>query len=227
VTPIVSVPGFISGTMTGPQYITDYMHLFTVNAMYKYESEQKIQSIYSPVQEVVIELDYLSDLRDGDKIAITGSTGCTNINNTDLWVRQVGIKKYRLYTDPTLKTKITSNRKYTGGAVLYRFSDTKAFQTTPDLLNYIDPPTKKFPRWKETDNAIVIEPSEDISHVGFSYISLPPQNILSRNNTVDLLLYYSYEFLQYCIDFFAAEFDRNTKNVQSLQINAPQVVVNQ
>jgi hypothetical protein len=59
------------------------------------------------------------------------------------------------------------------------------------------------------------------------YIKLPPFEIDPLNDQTDLLLYYSQEFIEYLVDFTARLFDLDTKNVQGLNMDTPQVVTNQ
>jgi hypothetical protein len=144
------------------------------------------------------------------------------------YVKQIGTRRYRLYNDEELLSPVVATSAYISGGTITSTKMNSCFQLKPDqYVQKVDSPTKRFPRYQMADNAIIIEPKNNLQYVEMDYIKLPPFEIDPLNNDTDLLLYYSQEFIEYLVDFTARLFDLDTKNVQGLNMDTPQVVTNQ
>lgn len=220
-----SMTNFKTGNVTTPQTLADYLHLFAVTPVYHIPAGN-ISTIISKPSSVVVVMEKLSQLRTGTKIHLSGVNAPSSINGT-WYVKQVGQKSFQLYSDKALLDPVLGTAKYTSGGAIYYVSETKAFQFKPDQLNYLDEPSQKFPRWAISDNAILFEPEVGLQSAYFDYLTQLPVEIDPENTTTDLLLYCSYEFWMYVIDVCATQFDLNTRNAQAIQIDGPQVVINQ
>ena len=218
---------FQSGNVVTTDMVQDYMHLFSVRAAYIFENEDEIDSVAATPSKIEITLQKRSQLRDGNKITISGAVGANGMNG-ERYVKQIGTRRYRLYNDEELLSPVVATSAYVSGGVITSMKMNSCFQLKPDqYVQKVDSPTKRFPRYQMADNAIIIEPKSNLQYVEMDYIKLPPFEIDPLNNETDLLLYYSQEFIEYLVDYTARLFDLDTKNVQGLNMDTPQVVTNQ
>jgi hypothetical protein len=219
---------FLSGSVVTTDMVQDYMHLFSVRAAYIFENEDEIDSVLATPSKIEITLQKRSQLRDGNKITISGALPINNGLNGERYVKQIGTRRYRLYNDEELLSPVVATSAYVSGGVITSMKMNSCFQLKPDqYVQKVDAPTKRFPRYQMADNAIIIEPKSNLQYVEMDYIKLPPFEIDPLNNDTDLLLYYSQEFIEYLVDFTARLFDLDTKNMQGLNMDTPQVVTNQ
>jgi len=222
-----NIGSFRSGNVVTTDMVQDYMHLFSIRAAYLFQNEDEIDSVNATPSKIEITLQKRSQLRDGDMITISNVVGANGMNG-DRYVKQIGTRRYRLYSDAELLSPVVATSAYISGGTITSTKMNSCFQLKPDqYVQKIDTPTKRFPRYQMADNAIVIEPKSNLQYVEMDYIKLPPFEIDPLNNETDLLLYYSQEFIEYLVDFTARLFDLDTKNVQGLNIDTPQVVTNQ
>lgn len=218
---------FQSGNVVTTDMVQDYMHLFSVRAAYTFENEDEIDSVAATPSKIEITLQKRSQLRDGNKITISNVVGANGMNG-ERYVKQIGTRRYRLYNDEELLSPVVATSAYISGGTITSTKMNSCFQLKPDqYVQKVDSPTKRFPRYQMADNAIIIEPKSNLQYVEMDYIKLPPFEIDPLNNDTDLLLYYSQEFIEYLVDFTARLFDLDTKNVQGLNMDTPQVVTNQ
>jgi hypothetical protein len=222
-----NIGSFRSGSVVTTDMVQDYMHLFSVRAAYIFENEDEIDSVAATPSKIEITLQKRSQLRDGNKITISGVVGANGMNG-ERYVKQIGTRRYRLYNDEELLSPVVATSAYISGGVITSTKMNSCFQLKPDqYVQKVDSPTKRFPRYQMADNAIIIEPKSNLQYVEMDYIKLPPFEIDPLNNETDLLLYYSQEFIEYLVDYTARLFDLDTKNVQGLNMDTPQVVTNQ
>jgi hypothetical protein len=215
---------FVAGQLVTPQSVIDYMHLFSVNATYEVASEDEISVVTATPQKVIIDLSKRSSLRDGDMITISGVLGATNMNGIR-YVNRIGAKKYQLYTDASLSTPLTANAAYVSGGDIFNTYTNACFEIKPDMetVQKVDEPSAKFPRYQMGDNALILVPTTGVKSVSIDYIKTPPYDVDSTNDTTNLELFYSREFINFWIDFSARLFALNTKDMQSLNMDNPQI----
>jgi len=216
----------VSGYAETAQSVPDYMHLLSFTPGYEFNVSSPVADIEAKPDKVEVLFSYMDSLRDGERVRMSGVVGTTSANGIK-YVQQTGYKRYRLFQDEDLTIPTTGNAAYITGGIVTRFTETKGFLNTADLLNYIDEPTRQFPMGRITDNALFLFPPKDLSYVLIDYIRKPPVLIDPENDTTDLTSFYSYEFLQYVIDYAAQLFDLNTRNGQALNIDSMQTVANQ
>ena len=92
-----------------------------------------------------------------------------------------------------------------------------------ETVQKVDSPTAKFPRFQMGDNALVLLPTTGVQSVSVDYLRTPPYDVDSTNNTTNLELFYSREFINFWIDLSARYFALNSKDIQSLNIDNPQI----
>ena len=217
---------FVSGQVKTEQMVTDYMHLFSVKGGYITPSNLEIDHFAVTPSLITFSLLFRSTLRDGDKISISGVIGSTNANGIR-YVKQVGTKRYQLFSDAELLIPVTGNAAYvSGGVISYITESEQMFQYKSDQFVYLDEPSVKFPRWREADNALVILPDTNLQYVVMDYMTLPRVQIDPTNNSTDLLLFYPLGMIEFIIDEGAALFDLETKDSRSYQMDVNQAITN-
>lgn len=220
----IDIGAFVSGYVVTQQSVTDYLHLFSVKSTYKVLSGDTIETVLATPQKVIIDLAMRSKLRNGDSIILENVLGTTSMNGT-FYVNQIRPKKYQLYVDSDLQTPLTANAAYISGGDIYEQKENLCFETKPDtqIIQAIDTPTYQYPRFQISDNALVLLPQTGIASVKMTYMRNPPISVDPSNDVTDLSLFYSNEFIDFWIDVSARLFDLNTKDVQSLNIDNPQI----
>jgi hypothetical protein len=215
---------FESGFVVTPQTVNNYLHLFSAKATYKVLSKDIIETVTATPQRVIIEFAMRSKLRNGDSITIENVLGTTSMNGT-FYVNQVKPKKYQLYVDSDLETPLTANAAYISGGDVFQTIENLCFESKPDtqIIQAIDKPTFEFPQFQISDNALILLPQSGVQSVKLSYLKLPPINVNVENNKTDLSLFYTNEFIYFWIDMSARIFDLNTRNIQALNMDNPQI----
>lgn len=222
-----SIGTFIAGYIETPQSVLDYLHLNSLKITYKVLSQTAISSLIVKPESIIFNTASFSKLRSGEKVIISGFTSPSAANGT-FYVKWVGEKSYQLYSDKELQNPVLGNGKFSGPVgTLYEVTESETiFQSKPDQIQTYDKPSYQFPRWKMDQNALVLEPEQNLVSAKISYLRKPPFAIDPEDADTDLLLYVPQEFIEFLIDKGAALFDLETKDVQSLNMDAPQVVVN-
>ena len=225
--PPQAIGAFVSGYIEAPLSILDYLHYDSSKVKYKVPSPVQIDTIFPTPSSIEFTTKTYSALRTGSQIFISGFTAPSNANGT-FYVMAVGERRYRLYSDKNLLTPVSGNAKFSGNiGQLFTIMESEAlFQSKPDQIQTYDKPSYQFPRWKMDENALVIEPGENLVSSEISFISKPKFVIDPEDEDTDLLLYIPMEFIEFLIDKGAALFDLETKDVRSLNMDAPQVVMN-
>lgn len=219
-----AVGTFVAGSLVTPQSITDYMHLFSVQATYKVKSSDTIETVTATPQKVIIELALRSKLRNGDFITIENVVGTTSMNG-GFYVQQVKPRKYQLFIDSNLEIPLTANAAYVSGGDIYSIITNACFENKPDTqdIQVIDTPSPEYPKFQISDNALILIPESNVQSATVSYMKNPPIEVDPLNGKTDLSLFYSREFINFWIDMSARLFDLNTRNVQGLNIDTPQI----
>lgn len=217
---------FESGFIQTEQSILDYLHLNALRVTYRIPVNIPLKTIVSNPNSIIVEFKTYTKLRAGEKVFIQDVLGSTNANG-DRYVLPVGTTKYQLFSDPELSVPVTGNNSYiSGGKVFYYQTTNKIFQSKPDEIQTYDSPTFDFPRWRITENSIVLEPSTFLHSISADYLTLPPFEIDPEDNEKDLLLYIPGEMIEFLIDKAAVLFDLETKNWNSLQPDNVQTITN-
>ena len=223
---LIAIGNLLSGYITTPQTITDYLHLNSIKIKYLKKSPIQIDKFIVNPFSVAFTTKSYSKLRDYQHIKIDGVVGTANANGS-FYIKQIADKKYQLFSDKDLTNPILGDNVYQSGGVLYVYGVTEPiFQTKPDQIQAFDKPTFEFPRWKISENSIVIEPSEYIEDITFNYLRIPPFTIDPENTSLDLLLFMPQELIEYFVDYAARLFDLETKDWQSISFDSSQVVTN-
>lgn len=221
-----AVGTFVSGYVTTEQTISDYLHLNSLKIEYRRKSNVQILTMVSTPDLIKFSTTTYCKLRSGEKVFIEGVVGATNANGS-FYVKQTGVKQYQLFSDKTLETPIVGNNHYVSGGTLYFYETTDyLFQDKPDQILAYDKPTEIFPRWKFSENSIVVEPATYAQNIIFNYLKVPPFVIDPEDDTLDLLLFIPQEMIEFLVDYGAQLFDLETKDWNSLGADSNQVVMN-
>jgi hypothetical protein len=232
---LLNIGNLLSGFITTPQTITDYLHLNSIKIKYLKKSPIQIEKFIVNPYSVLFTTNLYSKLRDYQNIKLEQVVSSTSPNaknafnslNSSFYIKQVGDKKYQLFKDKDLTVPVLGDAPYQSGGILYVYGVTEPiFQTKPDQIQALDKPTFEFPRWKISENSIVIEPSEYIEDITFNYLRIPPFVIDPENTNLDLLLFMPQELIEYFVDYAAKLFDLETKDWQSINFDSSQVVTN-
>jgi hypothetical protein len=221
-----AIGAFVTGSVTTEQTITDYLHLNSLKIEYRRKSNIQIINIVSTPSLIKFTTSTYCKLRSRERVYIDGVVGATNANGS-FYVKQIGTKQYQLFSDSTLETPVVGNNHYVSGGTMYFYEVTDyLFQDKPDQILAYDRPTDIFPRWKFTENAIVVEPSTYAQTIIFNYLKIPPFVIDPEDNLLDLLLFIPQEMIEFLVDYGAQLFDLETKDWNSLGADSNQVVTN-
>lgn len=222
----VAIGTFVSGSIKTEQTVDSYLHLNSVKIEYRRKSNVQIATIISTPTEIKFKTSTFCKLRSGERVYIEGVIGTNNANGS-FYVGQCGPKLYRLYSDESLQTPVSGDNFYESGGTLYFYEVTDyLFEDKPDQILAYDKPSLDFPRWKFSENAIVVEPAIYAQTVIFNYLSIPPFVIDPEDDTLDLLLFIPQEMIEYLVDYGAKLFDLETKDWPSLGADTNQVVTN-
>ena len=146
-----------TGTIYGDSYLTDYLHLMTIESTFVVPMSASVVSM-SNASPVLMKLDEKTKLRTGCKIRVSGATGNTSVN-TDCYVKQISGISYELYSDQALTTPISGNGAYTGGASvkwLYTRYCTPYFSDRK--ISSLGEPSYDNPKFEDTEKSIKIYP---------------------------------------------------------------------
>ncbi len=224
-----AIGAFEAGQIITPQTIDDYLHFDEMKVTYKVKADPQIETIEATLTSVVIKLKTLSRLRNGERVVISGVATTTNANGT-FYVRQVGTVRYQLYNDKDFADPVVGNAAYKAQSTppqLFLLRKSKPmFQSKPGQIKTYDAPSIQFPDWVISENALLIQPKDNIHSIEFSYLRRPPFTIDPEDDTTDLLNFVPQEMIEYMIDKGAMLFDLETKDQSSMSMDAPQVIMN-
>lgn len=197
-------------TLTSTGIVPDYLHLLAIKC--KFTAPLFINlSGASNATPIVITVTERSNLRTGDNVDISGVIGNTNANGV-FYLKKLSDFKFSLYSDIDLQVPVSGNAAYISGGtisrVYYRYA--KLIRSDNKISTFATP-TVDYPRYETVTNLIKIYPA-NCQEVLLDYITTSAVTIDVSNNTTDLELTYSYQFLQYIITTAASIFSGQVKD---------------
>lgn len=211
--------------------VDDYLHLMAMQVIFSHPFNVLITSATNATP-VVITLNGLTNLRDGDQVAIAGVGGNTVVNGTryvkelykDFYNRKF---VYQLYTDAKLTVPLSGSGAYTSGGTISRFiynwvKKKNAYRK----YSTFGIPDESDPYYEIADGNLKILPlTETCTGVFMDYISKPAVLIDVTDNSVDLEITYPLRYLYFIMDETAklmAMYSRDTEMYQTETIEVQQ-----
>lgn len=197
-------------TITSTGIVPDYLHLLAIKC--KFTAPLFINlSAATNATPIVITVTERSNLRTGDNVDIAGVIGNTNANGV-FYLKKLSDFKFSLYSDIDLQVPVSGNAAYISGGtisrVYYRYA--KLIRSDNKISTFATP-TVDYPRYETVTNLIKIYPA-NCQQVTLDYVTTAAVLIDVSNNTTDLELTYSYQFLQYIITTAASIFSGQVKD---------------
>ncbi len=197
-------------TLTSTGIVNDYLHLLAIKC--KFTSPLYITlSGATNATPIVITVNERSNLRTGDNIEITTVIGNTNANGV-FYIKKLSDFKFSLYSDIDLQVPVAGNAAYISGGTISRVYYKYAKLIRSDnKISTLATPTVDYPRYETVTNLIKIYPA-NCQEVLLDYVTTAAVLIDVSNNTTDLELTYSYQFLQFIITTAASIFSGEVKD---------------
>lgn len=224
---VLDIGVFQNGTITTEQSLTDYLHLRGIEASFKKKTKDEIQGFEVNTDKVAFKLVKSSELRNGDKVFISGVLGTTNANG-ERFVKRIGKKAYQLYLDEGLNNPVQANGFYLGGGDIFKLVTNPCFDKTADQrVDKINEATVNTPYFEMGENAIFVDPSEFLEHVLVDYLKEPPVDIDPTNNQFDYETLYSYEMVNFVIDVAVKLFQLRIRDLNQAGAENQQIIINE
>lgn len=200
----------------GSPNISDYNHLLTVKCKYISPLNLILEKI-SYAAPIVITVNKLNNLRDGELINISSVTGNTNANG-DRYIKRITNKTFALYSDNKLTVPIIGNGNYVSGGILSRVYYKYAIPYKSDRkISVFGEPTEDNPRFEVVSGKLKLYPTDSTcSEITIDYITKPNVFIDVTNSVTDLELTYPLKFLYYVADVAAKMFAEEIKDTEMI-----------
>ncbi len=206
----------------------DYLHLLALKATFEYYiADVKGASNVSPI---ILTLDRINDLRDGDSIVVTGVLGNTAANGT-FYVKKLGDNfltnsfTYSLYSDAKLTTPVAGNGVYTsGGTVKKVLSQWTKKKNSYRKISVFGEPSLSDAFYEIADGVIKILPlTETCTRINIDYVKKITVPIDVANTTTDLELSYSKPMLYAFMDETALLIGEQSRDGGQMQNSALEI----
>jgi hypothetical protein len=184
-----------TGVLVHDFMVEDYMHLFAIRCEFVEPVGITIAKVIDR-KPCVINLSKVSDLRDHDKVSISGHD--QNVLNGVFYVKHHGGKAYSLFYDELLTEPVSGalpSQNVSGfvSKVFKRYADPI---TSDRKISPLDKPSIMNPKYETADGAIKIYPLNiECKGVVIDYFSKPPRFIDPEDDTLDLENIYPVKFL--------------------------------
>lgn len=211
--------------------ITDYLHTLALKTKFQFPYNTSITGA-SQATPVVITINKMTNLRDGDLVLITGVTGNVSVNG-ERYVRELykdfGTNSftYQLFQDEKLTIPISPLGAYIGGGAIKRIIWAWAKKKNSyRKISKLGDATVSNPYFEEGDSNLKILPNTEVcSEIKIDYIIKPPVAINVSDALIDLELTYPLRFLYMIMDYLCKLEGQSTRDVllqQSASENAQQ-----
>jgi hypothetical protein len=212
-----AVTGSSGGTLAGTNYITDYYHLLAVKTTFQDPTPYSITgaSFTSPI---VITVRNVNNIRNGEKVIISGVGGNTGANGTFYAQRQLA-KTFALYTDQNLTVASTpAGSLYTSGGTITRVHEYYAKTYNSDQQIDLFGATPQFPQVGTTEWTLKYYPSDKTcSSISIDYIKKAA--LISTTDAVtDLSQFYNQSFLNDLVEYSAKAFFTIVQSPEDFQL---------
>lgn len=211
-TPVSNQVNLITG-------ITDYLHTLALKTKFQFPYNVALTGATNATP-IVLTLNKLTNLRDGDSVLITGVTGNTAANG-DRFVKELykdfanNAFKFQLYQDEKLTIPISGSGLFGGGGSIKRIVWAWAKKKNSyRKISKLGEPTVSNPFFEEADGVMKLLPNTEVcSEVRIDYIIQPPVTIDVNDNVVDLETTYPLRFLYMIMDYLTKLEGQSTRDL--------------
>lgn len=199
-TPVSNQVNLITG-------ITDYYHLLALKAKFQFPYNTQITGA-SNATPVVITVNRLLNLRDGDLVLIGGIIGNTSANGERyvklLYEDHVNkVYAYQLFQDEKLFIPITPSGTYVSGGTIKRiiWKNWSKKKNSYRKISHLGQPTASNSFFEIADGNLKMLPDTEVcSEIRLDYIKKPTVLIDYQDNVIDLEITYPLRFLYLIAD---------------------------
>jgi len=209
-----------TGIVTYDNMIDDYWHVLSLKAQFTEKIYDLNITRATNTTPISIRLNKRSNVR-AEKLSIRGVTGNTAANG-EYYLKPLNYFDYAIYTDQNFQNPVAGSGAYVSGGNLWRsyynyckpvVSDTK--------IGVLNRPNTFDPGYELADGLIKIWPLESqCSEVTIDYIKKPYVTISTTDDTTDLLLYYSNDFLLMVQDTASKLFGEYARDQELINISS-------
>lgn len=206
--------------------IDDYEHLLAVKSKYLVNTNLTITGA-SRTTPIVITVSGQNNLRSKEQLVISGITGNTNANGT-FYIKKVNSKKFALYSDKELITKVASSAQYVSGGVIKRmyYNYCKPY-LSDQKIGVFGNPTVTNPKFGTSNGQLKFYPTtETTTEITIDYITKATVFIDPEDNVVDLEDTYPYKFLLHVNNISCRLVAEMLRDKELLQTSALETVHN-
>lgn len=186
--------------------ITDYLHLLAMQPRFSVPLNVNITSA-SNTTPIVITINKLTNLRDGDMVDIAGVSGNTAANGTR-FVKQIYADyvynkfAFALYSDAKLTQGISGNGVYVSGGSMSRiFLNWVKKKNSYRKYSIFGIPTVNDPYYEIADGKLKILPlTETCTSISIDYLKKPTVIVDVNDAVIDLEITYPLSYLYFLAD---------------------------
>lgn len=208
-----------SSTADDSKIISDYGDLLSLKAKFLQGTDIKVTGA-SNTQPIRITVNKRNNLKNGEKINISGVVGNSNANG-DYYIKVISSTKFDIYEDKDLLIGKNGNGVFGGvGAIKRIYYKVATPYLSSRKISVYEQPTTMFPQFERADLQLKVYPSDSVcSEITVDYLRYDLTPISVTDTAQDLEQYYSYEFLMYVTDKSASMFFARFKEVESFQVS--------
>lgn len=225
-----NVPLLLTGGQIPIASIPNYLHTLAIQTYFQVPYSCNIIDATNK-SPIVIVLDRLTSLRDGDQVVVSGVTGNTNANFIHYvkWLYDdYDNKKYafQLFNDEALTVPVVGNGKYLGGGTIKRV--VKAWvkkKNSYRKYSTFGEPTTGNPDFEIANGSLKIlpfygQPSMPVcDNIFMDYVSVPPVYPDVTNGVINLENSYSLRFLYFLANETALLMGEESRDTELSQIS--------
>jgi len=214
----VYAPG--SAGLTHDNMVSDYMHMLSI--MCRGVDARPGVTVGSITTGATSKLSFniLTDLRDGDRVVLTGVLGVVGLPSSGVYVKRLNRFTYALFSDQDLNTALVTSGTYQGGGVAKRSSYRSGSYYMPDRdISDLSKPNLNVPGVRLSENYMRILPDSVVfDEVKIDYVRVPPVRIDLSNASIRLENYYTERFLGRVIDEAVKSLYEMAREVQQVAV---------
>jgi hypothetical protein len=218
-----------SGTQTNQGYgyssnsIANYLHILAVKAIYEQETSYTVTNA-SNASPIVVTTTRYNNLREKEKIKISGVSGNTNTNGTH-YIKPLKQVTFALYSDEKLKTPISGNGGFsTSSGTITRIVETYCKVLESDRKKTVSTPNINNPEFEiSTKRALIYPLNETCSEVLVDYLSTSPIEIDVEDTTANIEEYFNLTFVQKVINRAARIFKGIVDAPEEYQLQSQEI----
>lgn len=197
--------------------IINYLHLLAVKSTFL-EGDSYTISGATNANPIVLTVSRFNNLRNNEKVKISGVVGNTNANGTR-YISKLKQTTVGLYSDEKLTTSVSGNSSYVSGGTLTRVVEEYCKVMESDRKKTVSVPTVANPEFEVSEKRVLIYPlNENCIEVKVDYLSNSPIVIDVENEDTILDNYFNLTFLQKVINRGARIFNAIVSSPENYQL---------